>query len=92
VAKSGEDGADGVLADGRVVEGRVEGVGSEDGRAADARDDKIHRVVGGTGFRGGEGLGYGLQVTDVAADDGQVGVEGLLGDGAFEEKSFEFGG
>lgn len=80
------------MADGRVVEGRVEGVGSEDGRAADAGDDEVHRVVGGAGSRGDEGLGYGLQVTDVAADDGQVAVEGRLGDGALEEKSLEFGG
>ena len=81
--ESGEDGADGVLADGRVVEGRVEGVGSEDGRAADAGDDEVHRVVGGAGLGGEEGFRYGLQVTDVAADDVQVGVEGLFGDGAF---------
>lgn len=91
-AQGSEDGADGVLADGRVGQGDgAEGVRAEDGREADGGDDEVGGaavvVVGGD-----EGLGDALEVVDVALDDGEVGVEGRLGDLAGEEEGLEFGG
>ena len=75
------------MADGRVGQGDgAERVRAEDGREADAGDDE----VGGAVVAGGEGLRDALEVVDVALNDGEVGVEGRLGDVAGEEKVLEF--
>ena len=77
------------MADGWIVKGGFQGVGGEDWRTADAGDDEIDDTVGGVvvgfGGRGGKGLDDALEVTDVALDDGEVGVDGGLGDFALEK-------
>ena len=98
VAQSGEDCADCILADGWIVEGGVQRVWSEDWGTADAGDYEVDDGVLGCGvgvwdFGGGsEGLGDALWVTDVALDDGEVGVDGGFGDFAVEEEVMEFRG
>lgn len=83
-AESGEDGTYGILTDGRVVKGGTERVGREDGRAADAGDDEVKgiRGSGGLGLRG-QDPSYGLGVADIALNNGEMGVNDGLGDGAF---------